>query len=58
MSLFLMNLGIVAAGLVTAHVWRSAWPDLVVGVLILLVKLDAAKEVYKAAREEHLAAMP
>jgi Co/Zn/Cd efflux system component len=54
----LMNIAIVAAGLVTAYVWRSAWPNLIVGLAILLINLDAAKEVYDAAREEHRAASP
>lgn len=48
----LANVGIVAAGLATAFVWRSAWPDLIVGLAIALVNLDAAREVWSAAREE------
>ena len=47
------NLGIIAAGLVTAFVWVSPWPDLMVGLAIGLVNLDAAREVWQAAREEH-----
>jgi Co/Zn/Cd efflux system component len=47
------NVAIIAAGLVTAFVWRSPWPDLAVGLAIALVNLDAAKEVWEAAREEH-----
>lgn len=54
----LMNIAIIVAGLVTAYVWHSAWPDLIVGLAILLINLDAAKEVYQAAREEHRAASP
>lgn len=50
------NVAIIAAGLVTATVWRSAWPDLIVGLAIALMNLDAAKEVWEAAREEHRAA--
>jgi Co/Zn/Cd efflux system component len=49
------NLGIIAAGLVTAFVWQSAWPDLVVGLAIAAINLDAAKEVWEAARGEHAA---
>jgi Co/Zn/Cd efflux system component len=49
------NLAIVAAGLATAFAWRSPWPDLVVGLAIALVNLDAAREVWKAARAEHRA---
>ncbi|RYD86339.1 MAG: cation transporter [Sphingomonadales bacterium] len=48
----LANLGIIAAGLVTAFVWHSPWPDLAVGLAIALVNLDAAREVWEAAREE------
>lgn len=54
----LMNIAIVIAGFVTAYVWRTAWPDLIVGLAILLINLDAAKEVYRAALEEHRAASP
>ena len=46
------NVAIVAAGLVTAAT-LSAWPDLIVGLGIFLINLDAAREVYEAAREEH-----
>lgn len=49
------NTAIIAAGLVTAFAWHSAWPDLVVGLAIALVNLDAAREVWEAAREEHAA---
>ena len=49
----LANLGIIAAGIVTALVWRSAWPDLVVGLAIAAMNADAAREVWQAAREEH-----
>jgi len=47
------NVAIVAAGLVTAFLWHSAWPDLVIGFAIAAMNLDAAKEVWEAAREEH-----
>jgi len=49
----LANVAIIAAGLVTAFVWRSAWPDLVVGLGIAAMNADAAREVWSAAREEH-----
>ncbi|MCW1413430.1 cation transporter [Rhizobium ruizarguesonis] len=52
----LANIAIIAAGLVTAFLWRSAWPDLIVGLAIAAINLDAAKEVWEAAREEHHAA--
>ena len=47
----LANIAIIAAGLITAAT-LSAWPDLVVGLGILLMNLDAAREVYAAARDE------
>ena len=47
------NVAIIAAGLVTAMVWRSAWPDLIVGLGIAVMNADAAREVWKAAHEEH-----
>ena len=47
---------IIAAGLVTAALWRSAWPDLVVGLGIAVINADAAREVWHAARGEHRAA--
>jgi Co/Zn/Cd efflux system component len=49
------NVAIIAAGLITAFVWRTPWPDLAVGLAIALVNLDAAREVWEAAREEHKA---
>ncbi len=52
----LANVAIVAAGLVTAFLWRSAWPDLIVGLGIAAMNADAAREVWTAAREEHRAA--
>ncbi|WP_257167026.1 cation transporter [Bradyrhizobium sp. SRS-191] len=50
------NIAIIAAGLVTALLWRSIWPDLIVGVGIALMNADAAREVWEAAHEEHKAA--
>lgn len=47
------NIAIIAAGLVTAFLWRSAWPDLIVGLGIAVMNADAAREVWQAAREEH-----
>ena len=47
------NLAIIAAGLVTAVLWTSAWPDLIVGLGIAAMNADAAREVWTAAREEH-----
>ncbi|MER9252195.1 cation diffusion facilitator family transporter [Mesorhizobium sp. M0598] len=49
------NVAIILAGLVTAFLWRSAWPDLIVGLGIAALNADAAREVWEAAREEHRA---
>jgi len=46
------NVAIVAAGIVTALLWRSAWPDLLVGLGIAALNADAAREVWTAARRE------
>ncbi|MFK2918870.1 cation transporter [Dyella koreensis] len=46
------NIAIIAAGTVTA-LTRSMWPDLIVGLGIMLMNLDAAREVWEAARDEH-----
>jgi Co/Zn/Cd efflux system component len=48
----LANVGIVAAGLATAWVWPTAWPDVIVGVGIAALNARAAMEVYEAARAE------
>jgi Co/Zn/Cd efflux system component len=45
------NLAIIAAGLLTLAM-PSAWPDLVVGIGIFLMNIDAAREVFVAARRE------
>ena len=47
------NVAIILAGLVTAFLWQSAWPDIIVGFGIAAMNIDAAKEVWEAAREEH-----
>jgi Co/Zn/Cd efflux system component len=47
------NVAIILAGAVTALLWRSAWPDLIVGVGIAIMNADAAREVWEAARGEH-----
>src|SRR5215469_4124490 len=51
----LANVAIILAGLATAWLWRTAWPDLVVGLAIAAMNADAAREVWSAAREEHRA---
>ena len=48
----LANVAIVAAGLVTAFLWPTAWPDLIVGLAIGAINADAAREVWMAARAE------
>jgi len=45
------DVAIIAAGLVTALL-PSAWPDLVVGLGVALLNIDAAREVYRAASVE------
>ena len=51
----LANVAIIAAGLLTAYNF-SPWPDVIAGVGIALVNADAAREVWTAARAEHLSA--
>jgi Co/Zn/Cd efflux system component len=51
------NIGIIAAGFVTMAT-MSAWPDLIVGIAIAAINIDAAKEVWDAARKEHMQAKP
>ena len=49
------NVAIVGAGGLTAAT-ASSWPDLAVGLGILLMNLDAAREVWSAAHREYRAA--
>jgi Co/Zn/Cd efflux system component len=51
----LANVAIIAAGLVTAFVWRTAWPDLIVGLAIGAINADSARQVWMTARHEHRA---
>jgi Co/Zn/Cd efflux system component len=51
----LANVAIIAAGLVTAFT-LSGWPDLVVGIGIAALNADAARQVWRAAHDEHQAA--
>ena len=46
------NVAIIGTGLVTAYT-HSAWPDLAVGLGIGALNADAAREVWRAARDEH-----
>ena len=51
----LANVAIIAAGLITAFMWPTAWPDLIIGLAIAALNADAAREIWRAAREEHRA---
>ncbi len=51
------NIGIIAAGLVTAA-HPSIWPDIVVGLIIAAMNLDADHEVWEAAHVEAKEAQP
>jgi Co/Zn/Cd efflux system component len=53
----LANTAIIAAAGVTAA-YPSGWPDLVVGIGIMALNMDAARAVYRAARSERIAAQP
>ena len=48
----LANALVMLAGLVTAFLWRSGWPDLLVGLLIAAINAGAAREVWEAAGAE------
>ena len=48
----LANVAIVGAALTTVF-FRSAWPDLIVGLGIALMNAGAAREIYAMARSEH-----
>jgi Co/Zn/Cd efflux system component len=52
----LATIGIIAAGVVTAFWWTSVWPDVIVGLGIAAMNVDAAHEVWTAARKESAAA--
>lgn len=54
----LANVAIIAAGLLTAFAWQSAWPDLAVGLGIAALNAGAAIEVWQAARRERRDAEP
>ena len=46
----LANVAIVAAGLVTAFLWRSAWPDLAVGLGIATLNTELpGRECFRGA---------
>lgn len=45
------NIAIIIAGLITLQ-WHSGWPDLIVGIGIVAMNIDAAQSVWRAARNE------
>jgi Co/Zn/Cd efflux system component len=51
----LANIAVIVMGLLTAWL-ASGWPDIVLGLIIVMLNVSAAKEVWKAAAEERLAA--
>ena len=55
----LANIAIIFAGVISQSIWRSPMPDLIVGVAIAILNVDAAREVLAAARDENrVAAKP
>lgn len=46
------NVMIIVAGLLTFWL-HSIWPDLLIGIVIALLNIGAAKEVYQAAQQEY-----
>ncbi|GJQ47778.1 putative membrane protein [Candidatus Kuenenia stuttgartiensis] len=50
------NVAIIGAGFITL-LTLSAWPDLIVGLAIFLINLDAARQVYTAASKERADAL-
>ena len=51
----LVNVAILLVAGITVF-WRSFWPDLILGLSIAALNLDAAHEVWEAAHKEHAAA--
>lgn len=52
----LVNVAILVVAWITVYV-HSFWPDLILGLAIVALNLDAAREVWDAAHKEHAAAM-
>ncbi len=50
-----VNIAIIVAAFVTAF-YPSSWPDLVLGLGIMALNADAAREVWRMARDEHCVA--
>ncbi|HEU4511890.1 MAG TPA: cation transporter [Nocardioidaceae bacterium] len=51
-----VNIAIIVVGLLTAVV-DNGWPDIILGLVIVVVNVRAAREVWEVAEEERLAAM-
>ena len=51
-----VNLGIIAMGVLTLTLVPNGWPDLLLGLGIVVLNFHAAKEVWEVAEEEDLAA--
>ncbi|MCK2201146.1 cation transporter [Corynebacterium callunae] len=51
----LVNVAIIVMALITAVI-QSGWPDLILGIFIILLALHAAHEVWEVSEEERLAA--
>ena len=47
------NIAIIMAGIATA-VMTSIWPDVIVGLGIFVINLSAARDVFLAAKKEHI----
>ena len=52
----IINLAIIAMGVITLTAVPNGWPDLLLGVFIIVLNFGAAKEVWEVAEEESLAA--
>ncbi|WP_233840948.1 cation transporter [Dyella sp. 2HG41-7] len=48
----LANVAIIVAGGVSV-LWPTRWPDLIVGIGIMIMNVDAARDAWQAARSEH-----
>ncbi len=51
-----INLGIIAMGVLTLTLVPNGWPDLILGMGIVVLNFGAAREVWEVAEEENLAA--
>jgi Co/Zn/Cd efflux system component len=52
----LANIAIIVAGVITA-LFPSLWPDIIVGLFIFVMNLDASRKVYETARAERREAL-